>query len=135
MNVPFQYLAEVVVCLQGESNDKEFVASFALQFLVMECMAAWSALHANIVNALVERMWTTTWGSSVVISGVCVWQELIEITPHRGLWERIPRKDLEAHQQMKGRDAIKKALMDGKESQNRRATTACITLLCTAVGK
>ena len=49
---------------------------------------------------------------------------------HPGLRERITRKGLEALQQTKRTDAINKALLEGKESQNRRATVACIILFC-----
>ena len=60
MNILGQYLAEVDL-LQGESDEKEFVASFALQLLVMECTAAWSASHVNIVEICLENMRTATW--------------------------------------------------------------------------
>ena len=36
-----QNLADVGL-LEGESDDEEFVASFALQILVLECPAAWA---------------------------------------------------------------------------------------------
>ena len=53
-NMLWQYLAEVGL-LQGESYDEEFVASFALQFLVMEYTAAWCASHANIVKSCLGK--------------------------------------------------------------------------------
>ena len=52
----WQYLAEVDF-FQGESDDQKFVASFALQFLVM-CAAAWGASQAKVVNTCLEKIWT-----------------------------------------------------------------------------
>ena len=87
----------------------------------MECKAAWGASQANIVKTCLEKMWTTTWSPSVGINRVCGHQ-LIEIT-----WQACGRESPQ------GRGGC--SANDGKESQKRRATTACIILFCTAVGR
>ena len=46
-----------------------------------------------------------------------------------------PRKRLEPLQVTKGKDAVNKALLDGKESQNRRGTMGRAVLFCTAIGR
>ena len=71
--------------------------------------------------------------STVCVCVDCRWS--LSRHSHPGLRERIPRKGLEALQQTKRTDAINKALLEGKESQNRRATVACIILFCTALGR
>ena len=110
---------------QGASDDEEFVASFALQFLVLACKAVWCASQTCL-----EKMWTTTWGPCVVINRVRGWQ-LIKITP------QPPRLagEKQNFQKMMEHDAIIRALLDGKESENRRATIACTTLFRTALGR
>ena len=45
--------------LQGESEDEEFVASFAL---ATEYITAWRGSQANIAKTPLDNMWTTTWG-------------------------------------------------------------------------
>ena len=88
-NMLWQYLAAVDF-FQCESDDKEFAASLALQFLVMEC------LRNRTSSKLASRkMRNTTWISSVVINRVCG-QQMIEITrqPPRPVGEN-PREGLE----------------------------------------
>ena len=70
-SIPFQFLADVVDRLQGESDDVEFVSSFALQFLLMECISAW-ALCMGTSSTLASRECGPRLGALLfVISGVC----------------------------------------------------------------
>ena len=112
---------------QGESDDEQFVASFALQ-----SMGRFASEHRS--NLSWEKR-TTTWCLSVVVNRVHG-QQVIEIKgqPPRLVGEN-PCKGLEALQQTKGKDATDNALLDGRESQNRRATIACISLFCTDLGQ
>ena len=71
-SMPWQYQVELDF-LYGKSDDDdddELVAWFALQFLVMECIAAWSASQADIPK-FGSRKWTSTCGLSVLINRVC----------------------------------------------------------------
>ena len=91
LNMVWQYLAAVDL-LHCESDDDEVVASFALQFMVLECTAGWGVSQASIVMTCLGKMWTTTWCPSVVINRARG-QQLIEITRQPPSPER-PRKGL-----------------------------------------
>ena len=51
--------ADSSVLLVNQMIETSF--SLALQFLVVEWTAAWSASQANIVKTCLEKMWTATW--------------------------------------------------------------------------
>ena len=94
----WQYLTEVDF-LQGDSNDEESLLRFALQFMVMECIAVWN--HDLGLLCCDQR---SAW--------VAVDRDHATAT---GLAGENSRKGVEALQQTDGKDAVNKALLDGKE--------------------
>ena len=115
----WQRLAEVDF-LQGASVDEEFVASFVLQFLVMECIAASLASHANIAQHL-PREKVDHDLELESCDPQCV---LIELT-------RQPPESLA--RASKGKDAINKAAVR-RERPSEPSRDRSVHLFCTALG-
>ena len=51
-------------------DEKEFVASYALYFLLENCVSEWSADDGHVCHLAFQHCWTTSWGPVAVLNQI-----------------------------------------------------------------
>ena len=64
----WQFMTQEVDKTDSETSDeREFVASYALYFLLENCVSEWSADDSHVCHIAFQHCWTTSWGPVAVL--------------------------------------------------------------------